>query len=374
MPQFWVRVWYEGILIEDHQLTLHDNLRFGELPGSHISFPNTRILLHNFGNQVRMNGRRIFPGDDRFIEREQIKVHIKFLPEESNEYPSWDPSMLVLFVSTVGLSLWFSFGMQAVANSTALPPTGLWGLWQKAEVSDLLPSMLTYSEDSETIYDGPRHEPDDHFTSIRFYDWHRKLQRRDHRHLDAQERLQSNPSDLQAHWIMARYAYSMDDSETALYHLSFLEESTPSSTLYLQIGRSLRRLGRHQEEIVAYDKALALSPGNPVLLGAQSVALARLGRLDDSERFYLQLQRSLEHGAFHYLIEAKLNMIQGRSRHALYSIEEAILHRDNLTDDLKSELYRDIAIDPLLRPLREEWALYDALLLHFGADAPKCTR
>ena len=70
------------------------NLRLGELHGSQISFPNARIVLHNFGNEVRMNGRSIYPGDERVLERDQITVRLKFLTEESVEHPLWDESML----------------------------------------------------------------------------------------------------------------------------------------------------------------------------------------------------------------------------------------------------------------------------------------
>ena len=58
---------------------------------------------------------------------------------------------------------------------------------------------------------------------------------------------------------------------------------------YSELGFTLRKLGRYDVSLAAYDKALAIEPGFPAAVEYRAEAMLGLGRLDEVKRAYMTL-------------------------------------------------------------------------------------
>ena len=134
------------------------------------------------------------------------------------------------------------------------------------------------------------------------------------------------------------------------------------------------RRGHHGLEQKAYRKALQKQADHDYVLGFLAVSLARTGSWEESKGYLKKLHQRLPNDPFVAWMSAKLSMLQGNASMALVELENAVQNRHGLSTELQSELYRDIALDPVFAPLRRDWPLHRMLLRHFGADAPKISR
>ena len=88
------------------------------------------------------------------------------------------------------------------------------------------------------------------------------------------------------------------------------------------------QMGRHEEAVAAAEKALAISPGNPLIEWALGSALAGAGRVDESRKIVRQMTEASETRAISSYYIAVIHAVLGDHQAALERLEQAFERRD----------------------------------------------
>jgi tetratricopeptide (TPR) repeat protein len=225
---------------------------------------------------------------------------------------------------------------------------------------------------SNAVGDGPRHLNDDGNSGTGYYRWFRTAVPTDPLAIDANEQLVRNPLDAAARRVVARAAYNADHFQLAAWHYSALVERFPEdSGVRLRLAWAERRQGNHRREIELYREVLSQHPEQPYALGGLSMALARIGELDEAHAMKDRLEVAAPTHPYTELTSGVLEATQGNELEAVECLRRAIIDREQFDRELQVELRRDISTDPALAPLRSDWRLRAMLRRHLGAAAPR---
>ena len=98
---------------------------------------------------------------------------------------------------------------------------------------------------------------------------------------------------LQMYRAAATLQSEMRFADAADLFRRIVEQDPEMRDVWIQLARTLTRMGRTEKAVEAYERAIALDPGAPATLLAMASALIRLGRIDDAEQ-HAELARAKE--------------------------------------------------------------------------------
>jgi thioredoxin-like negative regulator of GroEL len=377
MGDLSVRVELHGQLVEDHVLPLVHVARIGEAANAAVGFPGADIAISRVGRQIHFRGRVLEEGDSESLSLGAITVHLHHIA--GGVRPEWagslDRRFFLVAVVVVLVGSWLEAARAWLEVETDwVPTTALVDRIDGRESSVRL-GVLEPLGGEGALEDGPQHLADDHRTGTGWYRWYRHVVPVGDSAVGATERLALDPSDASARRIIAQVLYDAEEHEDALWHFGRLvQRDATDHRSRVQMARSARRLGRHEEEMRGYRTLLAADPLSPDALAGLSTALVRMGRLDEAAVLLDDLQAVAPMWPYTDLTLATVAALKGQDPLALAAIDRAMDARKQLSQDLQVELRRDLALDPAFARLRGDPRLISLVNRHLGAAGPRPVR
>lgn len=380
-----VRVWLNGVLVEDRLLPVRRRLALGEEPRALVAFPGAAVEVRRVGSAVLVDGRELAPGARLTLLLGAVVVELEHgqpAPRLAAGGRAGEGSLDLRFLGVVALvtalltwgeALRAELGGSELMGVSAGPPSP--GIQDEARGTILVAptgSALARALDAgDEGARGPRHLPDARAGGTDWHGWYRGAVPEDERLPEALERLRVDPQDPEAHRVVARAAYDRDEYEVAAWHYRWLLDWDPRDRgLRVDLARAEKRRGRHAREIELYRQALVLDPHDGGALAGLAVALARVGRLDEADGLVAELQAASPGAPTTEMTVALVAALDGRDLLALEALDRALAGRGQLSSELQLELRRDLALDPAFADLRRDLRLRALLHRHLGAAAP----
>jgi tetratricopeptide (TPR) repeat protein len=120
--------------------------------------------------------------------------------------------------------------------------------------------------------------------------------------LEATEALRMRPGLADAHFALGLYWQRRNDHNRALAELDKARTGFErSGALYAAIGASYRALGRWEEAVVAFERALQLDPANIIYAPSLAITYGRLRRYGESTRLWSRYM-ALTPDAYHLML------------------------------------------------------------------------
>ncbi|MCB9758878.1 MAG: tetratricopeptide repeat protein [Alphaproteobacteria bacterium] len=393
MGDLQVTVRYHDVIVEDRILAVRSVVRIGDAPHAKVAFPGASVLICRVGGDLDIRGRRLKEGQRTGFSLGAVHVeveHIEPLRGSVRMHPPVDPRFLMVAMGVTVGGMWLDLADALFHN----PPDGAVAEWSAAarrtlhvdpDAGPRVPAerIAAVQPNNDALRpvmvrvagEGREAAPDDDETHWGYYQWYRRAVPSTIEAELARIRLASAPDDIQQHALVARGSYDNDNFREALHHYQWLAEREPDNlSWWLGVAQAQKRLGMHRAELDTYERVLTQDPANLIALGNQAVAMARLGDYEAAEE---RLERAQQLAPGHPYVHVFLGIyqaIRGREVQAIAELEEAIAGRTELPEALQLELRRDLAIDPVLKPLRADPRLRSALYRHLGAAAPRPVR
>ena len=395
MGDLAVTVCLNGVLVEDRVIPVHSLVRLGEASDALVPFPGADVAVVRLGKRLALRGRTLDEGEEMSITLGATLVHLrhthKFSPP-STLSTTLDTRFLVAAVLVMVIGSWIDAAeywvdhqehgaaspltqvVEAFQTFQTSPPSQIGAAMQSAS-DGLISPLDAEPEHRPPKADGPNHSPDDHISGTGYYAWYRAAILDDaHQADEATLRYLDTPHDPSVRRVMAQVAYNRDDYEAAAWHYRWLLEQFPDDRdTRIRLARAEKRLGFHHAEVELYNSVLDVDPNNVEALSGLSIALLRLGRLDEAQDV---LDTLLTHAPMHpytHVAQAVVWSWKGQIPEAVASLEQGFEARVQLSEELQIELRRDIALEPAFHSLRKDWHMRAMLLRHLGAAAPRPT-
>ncbi|RME27758.1 MAG: hypothetical protein D6798_03840 [Deltaproteobacteria bacterium] len=385
MGDLSVCVRLNGVVVEDRTLRVDRLVHIGESPSAVVSFPGADLAVVRTGRRLMVRGRDLEEGDTLFLKLGAVDVRLEHTMRASTP-PAWheavDRRFLVVVALVTGIGTWCDaagswadrnpLGLAVREESAPVEPLGGEASFQRTSLVATGEAVPPAGGDVvEDVADGPRHIPDDPNSGTAWYAWYRRAVPEDPLVLDAYARLEHDPTDVAAHQVVARAAYGDDEFDAAVWHYRWLvHHGVRDRDTLLRLARAEQRRGRHATEVSLYEQVLAEDPTDVDALAGLTVALARLGRLDEAVRKLDSLQAAAPMSPVTELTVATIAALQGQDRDALDALDRAIASRGQLSDEMQVELRRELALDPAFSGLRKDKRMRALLHRHLGAAAP----
>jgi Flp pilus assembly protein TadD len=393
-----VTVRLNGILVEDQVIPVRSVVRIGESPDALVHFPGADVAVVRLGKRLAMRGRSLEEGEEMEISLGPTHVHIrhthKFRPPSALQ-ATIDARFLVAAVLVMVMGSWVDAAEYWLDHQPrdegAAPITQILQVFEAVQngTPGPLNTAMTPSDgllESETdggnqeaispvMADGPRHIPDDAQTGTGYYEWYRSVVLTDNQVGDASVQFLRDKEEPTARQVLALDAYSRDDFESAAWHYQWIVDHFPSDrAARIRLARAEKRLGYHAREVDLYRSVLSINPASTEARAGLAIALTRLGRLDEAAEALDALLITAPHHPSTNLTIATIAAMQGHESQAVEALEASFNGRAQLSQELKIEMRRDIALDPAFKDLRGDWMLRAMLLRHLGAAAPRPVR
>ncbi len=395
-----VTVRLNGVLVEDRVIAVYSLVRLGEATDAVVPFPGADVAVVRLGKRLALRGRTLEEGEEMEIALGATLVHLrhthKFSPPSAIR-ATLDTRFLVAALLVMVIGSWIDaaeYWLDHHSHSKQITPftqiLQVFSAVADGEPDQLAASVSTASEglvsaEGEPPYteppraDGPRHVPDDSLTGTGYYEWYRLAVLQDDQVEAASLRFLEAPSDPAVRRIMARGAYDRDDFEAAAWHYRWLVDRFPDDrAARIRLARTEKRLGFHQREVELYREVLRADPQNIEALSGVTLALTRLGRLDEAQQSFDELLVLAPMHPYTEITTATIAALMGRQEEALQALERGFISRAQLSRELQIEMRRDIALDPAFKSLRNGARLKDSqrtlrgmLMIHLGAAAPR---
>ncbi|GEM_PF-1185140 len=383
-----VTVRYHGSVVDDRVVPVRGAVAIGDSPGAKVSFPGARVDVVRVGRDLELRGRRLAEGQRTGFSLGPVHVqleHIEPLRVERWARPSFDSRFLLVALAVTTAGMWLETlddvartqegvvaqQLRSVGHELSL----LRSTDRRAERTSLVtpnPALDLLPPADQRAVDGPAAVADDVKTGWAFYEWHADSVRLSSDQVMARVRLQAEPDNVELRSQLAHAAYASDDFEEAAWHYAWLAERHPDGVeWHTGLALAQKRLGRHTSELEHWERVLELEPRHVLALGNRAVAFARLDRWDQSRSALDRLQEVAPEHPYGHVYMALQAALEGADDDALGHLELAMERREALSDDLRIELRRDIALDPALSGLRADPRLMAMLNRQLGARAPR---
>lgn len=390
MGDLSVQVRMGGTVVEDRVVPVRRSVRIGEHRRSMVPFPGADILVVRAGQDLLVRGRRLEQGECVNLSLGMLDVTVEHTLRGHTQgelNALFDLRFLAVVLTASAMGIWLnaidawldddplSLSLRSARTELDLPEF----LSNQGEASvqrttlgiEVLDVPTFPQEDEFDAAQGPRHLADDAESGTAWHAWYRSAVPRGDTLGDGIDRLKVNPFDAIAHRMVAQAAYDQEDYELAAWHLRWLVVRYPGERDdILRLARVEKRRGRHSREIELYRSVLASNPGCTEALEGLTVAMGRLGRLDEARAMLDELEAAAPEAIGTELSRAKLAAIQGRDKEALESLDRVIRGRGQLSSEGQLELRRDLALDPVLSDMRKDKRVRSLLHRHLGAAAP----
>lgn len=393
MADLRVTVRYNDAVIEDRTLAVRGAVRLGDAKDAEVSFPGTSVTVCRVAGHLDIRGRRLAPGESTSFSLGPVHVeleHVEPVALRLLSAPPLDPRFLMIAMGVTVAGMWLDMGAELLSH----PPTPVvelvdavgWRLpgaaagaarpGRERVASAGRPNVPDAAPDAAPVAgEGREARNDDDLTRMGYYRWYRQVVPADLEAEIARYRLAGARGDPSLHALVARGAYESDSFREALEHYAYLVELQPENISWWQgLANSQRRLGLHRDELASWDAVLRLDRSNLVARGNRAVTLARLGDYEGAEDELARLRPQQSSYPYVHVYVALYEAIRGREEASIQALERAITARTLLPEAMQIELRRDLAIDPVLRPLRANAQLRAMLYRHFGAASPRPLR
>jgi hypothetical protein len=389
MANLAVLVKLGDVVFESRVLRVKREIVLGDCPSARVAFPGAVIPIKCVGQELLVQGRVLEPGSRMDLQFGPIHIELDHIQPRRRAWFSslpFDHRFMAVALVMISVGSWTEAAEGWLHKQAWTPhvPLGhiLGGSRTPTGPSAARPAAALATVGSEPGLDGqlertdgPRHLSDDRVTGVGYHRWFRRLVPRDPNAVIADVRLTADPDDAEARRIVAKAAYNASHFALASWHYSQVIERHPDDHhARLRMAWAERRQGHHQEEILLYGEILADFEQHPLALGGLSMALARLGHLDDASEVLDRLHGAASTHPYTDLTSAVVEAVRGQSDQALVSLRRTVEHRALLDDELQVELRRDVATDPAFSQLRGQWRLRAMLRRQLGAASPQGTR
>ncbi len=372
MGDLAVTVRLNDAVIDDRVARVRHSVRIGEAADAVVSFPGADVRVTRVGPHLVVRGRPLAEGEGMGISlgAAHVTVAHTIRHRTPREWVGlYDRRFLAVAMLLMSGGAWMDTVEVQFERAAFHEPHATLG--QQAALSS------AGEQDAEEVTaavmaEGPRHESDDHLTGMGWYRWYRRAVPTDEAQVtEAWDRFRWNSDDAPARRVLARDAYAADDFEQAAWHYRWLLERHPDDhDLRLRLAWAERRRGRHQAEAELYREILATDPGHTQALSGLALSLGRQGRLDEAITLSDELQIRAPLWPYTKVTVALLEVMRGRDRAGMEALSRAYADRSLLPPELRIELRRDLALDPVLSGLRKDARLRSLIHRHLGAAGP----
>ena len=394
MGNLRVSVQLYGTVVEEQVLSVRQCVRLGEAPSAKVSFPGADLAVVRVGADLTIRGRRLEEGRGIGVSLGPVRVwleHLSPIKMPRRWLQHVDTRFLVTAALVTVTGLWVDtmesairtrdesgFLARQIHHWTAVGAT-VPGVVPKREPLKQV-AAVNASGDGRTslepdleLVDGPAAESDDARSGYAFYEWYRASVPQDDQALEAvRSQLEWNPMDIGLREVLAHAAYEADQHEEAVRQFRWLLMRRPGDVeLLKRVARAERRMGHHAREIALYQQALERHEDDPTLLAGAASALARLGRYDEA---HVAIERAMLLAPERPEVLVHLALIaaaEAREDDATVILEGLLRRRERLSAEMRVELRRDIAIDPVFALLRQSSGFRAMLSRELGAAAPR---
>ncbi len=390
MGDLCVTVRFNGEVVDDRVVRFGRSVRLGEAPEARISFPGADITAVRTGEVITLRGRRLAEGEATDIALGPVHVVFEHTIRGRTP-PEWwslfDRRFLAAALTTLAVGTWNDAAVSWIDRQADDPPVAavaaLHRLVEREADTPTRVAAVSRSADptapapvTVALADGPRHSPDDRLTGIGWYAWYRRaVPDYVDQVAEALASYASDPNNARARWVLGRAAYDADDFETAVEHFSAVLERYPGDdAARLRLARAHERLGHHGVAADLYEEILSRDPENALALGGLATILVRQNRLDEAATRIDQLLTVAPETPSTDLVLAKFEAARGRDDQALAALRRAMERRGQLSEELRIEMQRDLAIDPLFAALRADRRLYLLVSRYWWAAGPAPVR
>jgi hypothetical protein len=388
MGDLAVTVRLHGAVVEDRVVPVRRMVRLGENRKAKVSFPGADVTVVRVGQSLAVRGHILEEGDEIAISLGALDV--RFAHTVKTSTPSeWGSRIDVRFLAAAlvvtAVGTWIDAAepwmdhqghlarprviqtiLEAMRGRPAEPV--------KAAVSPATEDAARAVE-APRVAEGPVHRSDDLLTGTGYYAWYRNAVLSDPYIEEGFSQVALDRTDAGARRRLARDAYNHEDWDSAARLYGTLSDADPEDRcIKLHLAWAERRRGRHEVEAALYREILALVPNDVLAQSGLAVALARLGRMDEASVWVDGLQVLAPMDPTTDLAIALVAAIQGHDDDAIAALDRALAGRAQLSEELRLEMRRDLALDPALSSLRKTRRLGTLLHKHLGAAAPRPVR
>ncbi len=401
MGRLRVSVTLNGVPVEDRVLPVRQIVRIGESRGARVAFPGADIAVVRVGRDLAIRGRRLVEGQGIGVSLGPVRVWLEHT-ERSRVPPSWrghlDPQFLAIAVLVTVSGLWLET-MDAVLSSSGERGFLAREVAQMRDdgwlPSNQIPSRITGAGNRTAavtpggeealpvirpgdLRDGPEAAADDERSGMAYYEWYQlAVPAPSPTAQAAVDRLRRNPADAGAREIVARAAYETERYDEAAKHFHWLADQREllnepdDCDLLARLARAERRRGRHSVEAGLYRLILEQNPDDARAIGALATVMARFGRYDEAQHAIGQAALLAPEDGYLKVHAALIAAEEGRELEAIDLLEQVLLQREQLSEEFRVELRRDIALDPAFASLRADDRFRGMLARHLGAAGPR---
>ncbi len=388
MGDLAVTVRLNGFIVEDRVLPVHRLVRIGEAEDAEVAFPGADVTVVRMGDRLALRSRTLEEGEEMHISLGHLEITVEHtmqasLPSEWRGLADHRFLAAAVMVTLGGAwmdaaELWLDRQSSVASPAVVAQAQGVLDALRDGDSLETTASVSGGSEarraapEAPVVTEGPRHTSDDARTGMGYASWLIRSLPPDDASQSFEDRLDMNPGDATARLAVARTAYENEDYDLAAWHYSQVVERYPGDrATRVRLAWSEKRRGRHSAEIEHYREVLEVDPTNPTALGGVAVALARLKRLDEASDAVDELQAIAPMDPMTDMALASMHALQGHDDDALIALNRAFEERGQLSEELRLELQRDIAMDPAFATLRRDLRLRSLLHRHLGAAAPR---
>lgn len=391
MGNLAVNVSLHGIVVEDRVVPVRRMVRIGEGPDSRVSFPGADVSVVRVGKSLALRGRVLEEGEEMRISLGPVDVRLThtFRGATPSEWTGMiDRRFLAAAAVVTAAGTWIDSAEMwmertgAADSGPAIVQTMIESMKGrssptevKAAVSPPTDVHVPSTPPALKIGEGPRHSSDDLQSGTRYYAWYRSAVLSDPYIDEAFSLVAHDRTNAAARRRLAREAYNAEDWDTAAWHYRWLVQQHPEDRLVkLHLAWAERRRGRHKAEIGLYREILDGHPDHVLAQAGLAAALARMGRMDEATLLVDNLQVLAPMDPYTDMTIAMVEAIQGHDTEALTALERVLTGRRQLSEEMRLEMRRDLALDPVFASLRKHRKLRVLLAKHLGAGAPRPMR
>ena len=367
-----------------HRVCLQNNGEYciGEYSNIGMSFPHPQLNLSIVGHQLWLEQQPISHPLTRqvwsLVDGETVRCVLDFQPKGQSLWVKQQGGFMILFAALIVLMAWAD-AIHRFQTNDSLPIVARLD-WSPVNIRNQAYMALNsdvgfndrYFHDAQS---GPQHQTDDALSRVAYYPWYRsQVQTAGLLPQLLREHLQDsdNPS---SHWMLGLYAYAADDPKLALWHFYQVEQLTNND--HLQDERlywtllSYRRLGYHQQELDLASQLLKKNKGSLSLQMALANVQIRLRNFAAAEDTIRSIETVSDH---HLLVEylcAQIHAVKGENTAAIERLRHVLMNFDSFSHHNRTEIIRDLSIDPIFSELRKGNELRNMLVQFYGSDAPQ---